>query len=87
MNVSLLNYISNLHSLAVLMISTMLHNIIMHRYLISKPSSMTESERDQIDSEAQQFIRSCSERIQSLRDESELACICTHNVPYAVSSL
>ncbi|XP_064395070.1 syntaxin-18-like [Halichondria panicea] len=38
-------------------------------HLISKPSSMTDSERDQIDNEAQQFIQELSKQVQALHKD------------------
>ena len=39
------------------------------RHLVSRSSGMSDSERDQIDSEAEEFIRMCSERIRTLQQD------------------
>ena len=38
---------------------------------MSTPSAMTDQERDEIDSAAQDFIRSCSDKIENLHDKGE----------------
>ena len=40
--------------------SSLVHVCIHYRYLVSTPSAMTDQERDEIDSAAQDFIHSCS---------------------------
>nr|KAF6502883.1 syntaxin 18 [Molossus molossus] len=40
-----------------------------HSHLVSEYGRMTDSERDQIDQDAQTFIRTCSEAIQQLRNQ------------------
>nr|KAF6502882.1 syntaxin 18 [Molossus molossus] len=41
-----------------------------HSHLVSEYGRMTDSERDQIDQDAQTFIRTCSEAIQQLRNQA-----------------
>ena len=40
-------------------------------HLVADCSKMSDSERDQIDLEAKEFIRLCSEKIRSLQEECE----------------
>lgn len=37
---------------------------------------MTDNERDQIDQDAQIFMRTCSEAIKQLRSEGVCVCVC-----------
>ena len=45
---------------------SLVHVCTHYRYLVSTPSAMTDQERDEIDSAAQDFIRSCSDKIENL---------------------
>ena len=45
---------------------SLIHVCIHYRYLVSTLSAMTDQERDEIDSAAQDFIRSCSDKIENL---------------------
>ena len=57
------------------------------RYLVSSPSAMTDQERDEIDSAAQDFIHSCSNKIENLHHRGPwfvhvhrvcvCVCVCT----------
>ena len=51
---------------------SLVHVCIHHRYLVSTPSAMTDQERDEIDSAAQDFIRSCSDKIENLHHKGTL---------------
>ena len=46
------------------------------RHLVSRSSGMSDSERDQIDSEAEEFIRMCSERIRTLQQNGTPKTAC-----------
>ena len=45
---------------------SLVHVCTHYRYLMSTPSAMTDQERDEIDSAAQDFICSCSDKIENL---------------------
>ena len=46
------------------------------RHLVGGSSSMTDSERDEIDSEAQKFIQLSRDRINSLQKHCMTMCVC-----------
>lgn len=52
--------------------------IAYNRYLVSTPSTMTDQERDEIDSAAQDFIRSCSDKIENLHQKGTCTCSSVH---------
>lgn len=48
------------------------HFLLFSSHAMSEYGRMTDTERDQIDQDAQIFIRTCSEAIQQLRTEGEV---------------
>lgn len=48
------------------------HFLLFFSHTMSEYGRMTDTERDQIDQDAQIFIRTCSEAIQQLRTEGEV---------------
>ena len=54
-------------------------NTTLHSYLVSTPSAMTDQERDEIDSAAEEFIHSCSEKIETLHHRGD-TCTYVHVV-------
>lgn len=50
---------------------------VFHSLISSDLTRMTDSERDQIDQDAQIFMRTCSEAIKQLRNEGVCVCFTT----------
>ena len=50
-------------------------NTTLHSYLVSTPSAMTDQERDEIDSAAEEFIHSCSEKIETLHHRGDTCTV------------
>ena len=54
-------------------------------YLVSSTSGMTDLERDEIDSAAQDFIHSCSKKIEALHQKgihTLYTCVCMYMYAY-----
>ena len=54
--------------------------VYLFRHLASSLSAMSDIERDQIDSEAEEFIQVCSERIRALQHSGTWCSVDGHNM-------